>query len=1007
MKKYKAGILHKIFSLLLTGSLIFTAFPTQTVRAEETAAEETVAIGSMDEFLAFARACVDDSYSLDRTFVLTADLDFTDTAFQPVPVMSGTFYGNGHKITGVKLTDTGSDIGVFRFIEQSGTVTGLTVEGEIAPSGSKSRIGGIAGTNKGLIAGCRTGGKVKGKEMVGGIAGFNAKTGRIEACANAAAVSGSLNTGGIAGKNEGDVYDSVNSGSVNITVEEQEESRDNAEAAQSKVSGETALLEIEKVNNTGGVAGSSSGMIQNCSNFATIGYDHAGYNTGGIAGIQNGCIRECRNYGTVLGRKDVGGIVGQFEPFIEISYKEDAIQQANRQLGSLSELVTGLGDIAGDAGSGALDSMEEIQGSIEGIQGAGGQAKEEFMGLNDRFFDNLQEHKNAITSQFDSLLPESETDEIIKSYLDEIKAHIQRLGKLMDQLKETKDKNIISKIKKELKAIAGQCDAMLEGVLADVNEDTSVLKQNIKALRNQVNALDAMLGGSRSDLRGQMRETDADFVERTEVLTAQINRLQSVMRNTNDRIRNQMNAITNQMNAINYTITDGIQKLEEGIDLNFMEDISDQDVFEPARGRIIQCINEGDVSSDNNTGGIAGIIAVEASADPEKDIETTGSKSLNINKTACASIGGSVNRGSVVSRNDYAGGIAGRADLGALVSNENYAGVEAAGGDYTGGIAGKSMGAVHDNYVLCTLRGNSYVGGIAGYAKTLWDNYSLAQILSGQGEKLGAVAGYVEEQAFGNYFVREETAAVDGVNYSAQAAPLSYEEFTSLEGIPEAFLSLRVTFKADGKVVKKMEVPYGGTLTGAQIPQAPSKEGYYTAWEEEDFSSIKQNLTVEAVYEPWTTTIASESDAEKPMLLLEGEFHPKTRPIIQEEESRADVKGYKVLHAYEFHLTAGEEKNSSMKRVRILAEDASDRTVAAVAEEDGLRLVPTQREGSYLVFSMEEPGTFVLLEKKQGIFYLAAAIGALLIAAAVILCRIIKPCVKNKRHTGFFLHHVL
>lgn len=73
---------------------------------------------------------------------------------------------------------------------------------------------------------------------------------------------------------------------------------------------------------TGGIAGFSDGVISRCTNTGTVGYEHTGYNIGGIAGRQSGIVSLSTNNGTVYGRKDVGGIVGQMEPFIEIDEAE-------------------------------------------------------------------------------------------------------------------------------------------------------------------------------------------------------------------------------------------------------------------------------------------------------------------------------------------------------------------------------------------------------------------------------------------------------------------------------------------------------------------------------------------------------------------------------------------------------------------------------------------------------------------------------------------------------------
>ena len=58
----------------------------------------------------------------------------------------------------------------------------------------------------------------------------------------------------------------------------------------------------------GGIAGISSGIIQSCTNYGTVGYQHVGYNIGWHRRRQSGYLNGCADRGVVYGRKDVGGI---------------------------------------------------------------------------------------------------------------------------------------------------------------------------------------------------------------------------------------------------------------------------------------------------------------------------------------------------------------------------------------------------------------------------------------------------------------------------------------------------------------------------------------------------------------------------------------------------------------------------------------------------------------------------------------------------------------------------
>ena len=63
---------------------------------------------------------------------------------------------------------------------------------------------------------------------------------------------------------------------------------------------------------------------------------------------------------------------------------------------------------------------------------------------------------------------------------------------------------------------------------------------------------------------------------------------------------------------------------------------------------------------------------------------------------------------------------------------------------------------------------------------------------------------------------------MDGVNYAGRAMPLSYADFTALEGLPARFYTSEVTFQADGQTLKTITVNYGGRLspTSSRAPRA-------------------------------------------------------------------------------------------------------------------------------------------------------------------------------------------
>ncbi len=327
-----------------------------TVRAED----GTVTLSSREELIAFAKDCTLDTWSIGKTVELTADIDMEDVTLSPIPTFGGTFNGNGHKITNLSITKNGSSLGLFRYIQEGGGVYGLNVSGKVTPGGSKNHVGGIAGENAGTIQNCTFTGIVEGENNVGGIAGKN--SGQIISCTVSGSVEGQNSTGGIAGKNTGYISGCENKAAVNTSPKDKKRSLydidTDAGAVVENILSSREENEEESVlghTDSGGVTGYNTGIIQGCTNSASIGYQHIGYNVGGIAGRQSGYILGCVNNGTVRGRKDVGGITGQAEPYITLTISETTLGEVKKELENLDNMINGMisdaKDLSGEAGA--------------------------------------------------------------------------------------------------------------------------------------------------------------------------------------------------------------------------------------------------------------------------------------------------------------------------------------------------------------------------------------------------------------------------------------------------------------------------------------------------------------------------------------------------------------------------------------------------------------------------------------------------------------------------------
>ena len=68
-----------------------------------------------------------------------------DGAAASIPIFLGDFDGQGHKITGLCLTESYSEYDLFSRVESGASVRNLTVEGEVIPAGTQTDVGGIVG----------------------------------------------------------------------------------------------------------------------------------------------------------------------------------------------------------------------------------------------------------------------------------------------------------------------------------------------------------------------------------------------------------------------------------------------------------------------------------------------------------------------------------------------------------------------------------------------------------------------------------------------------------------------------------------------------------------------------------------------------------------------------------------------------------------------------------------------------------------------------------------------
>lgn len=345
----------RILALLLCLAL-FSLLSAPAARAAEE--ERVLHIATVEDLKKLAEDCRLDSYSQGLLVVLDADLDLEGEAIYPIPTFSGSFDGGGNHISGLRLKTDGSHQGLFRYLREEGSIRNLHVSGSISPETGRCQIGGIAGANYGAITGCSFEGSVSGLNYVGGLAGEN--YGAIRDCAASGTVDGKRMTGGIAGYNEGLIEGCRNEARVNTTISESAIQLEDLRVSALNAAELTHAEDEDVVSDSGGIVGFSKGVVRNCQNLADIGYPHFGYNVGGIAGRQSGYLTDCENWGQIDGRKDVGGIVGQMEPYLLL---KESVNMAD-ELRSLNEKMNLASGTLGDMSDELHDAVDQIdQGS--------------------------------------------------------------------------------------------------------------------------------------------------------------------------------------------------------------------------------------------------------------------------------------------------------------------------------------------------------------------------------------------------------------------------------------------------------------------------------------------------------------------------------------------------------------------------------------------------------------------------------------------------------------------
>ena len=235
----------RIASLLLALPLCLTLLPTTALAEDEAASDRTV-IATVEDLQQFARAVDAGDYDgkTDAVVELAADLDLTGIEWTPIGstvnadgevehCFSGKFYGNGHTVSNLDLSDVyGATVlcGFFGDIENA-EISSLTVQGTINVNSEReyTYYGAIAGFAGGCtIFDCTADVSFTNNENLVngtiGLCGWASDT-VIDYCRNTADIlitgdMSSLYVGGIAGYVDGnsEIRNCVNTGEMELAA---------------------------------------------------------------------------------------------------------------------------------------------------------------------------------------------------------------------------------------------------------------------------------------------------------------------------------------------------------------------------------------------------------------------------------------------------------------------------------------------------------------------------------------------------------------------------------------------------------------------------------------------------------------------------------------------------------------------------------------------------------------------------------------------------------------------
>ena len=838
-----------------------------------------VRIGSASEFCELAKNAGIEAYSKNKTFILTGDIDLSGYPGLSVPAFFGTFDGKGHRISGLSCDSESYTSGLFRYVKQGAVIRNLVVSASITVSDNSLITGGICGINEGIISDCTFEGEIKGKNITGGIAAINEVPGTIMACTNRAYVQSYYFTGGICGKNYGVIGYSYNRGAVNNDTEwievfdDEDPKADRMSAILSggyNRDGEETYASLKGMD-TGGIAGYSTGAVFQSVNYGDIGYEHSGYNVGGIAGRQAGFVSFCENDGNVYGRKDVGGIVGQMEPYLTLEDLETLPDAVDK----LHDLVDKSLDDAHDSSDVITDDVKLLSGYAKNAVDAG----DTLMTTGKVYLDDISDAANSLQARVDYLteaMPEvlDDLDDANDSFHDTAKS-IKKLMKdanLVNRLSDSekkeleKDKEILKNRKiKDLPERYEAVKDILSIIMPEELDASKDTKKNIDELYDNIDDISDDLHDTIKDttevidhINGMSKPTmpklGEEFDLSKEVLRLNLDAMCDTLSvlsdhsdNSSDIVTDDLSSVNDQVNKVFHIISDELDRIGDfakGDTDEIIKDVSEEDIEAIEQGRVDHCTNKGVVRGDIDIGGIGGSMCTD-SEDPEENAAGNLDGGFSDKYLLRNIILECTNKGQIESKKDGVGGIVGYMGHGIVARSESIGSIKSKEGSYAGGIAGQSFSIIKDSNAMSYLDASSYVGGIAGFGTTI-TGCSAIPVFEGRKNRIGSIAGQIEaekdthmqhlEAVSDNRYVNEDVGAIDYLSMTGIADSVSYNDLVSADSVSDEFRQVPVIFITideddESEIIGIKNLPYGTELSTVDFPKVMGvEEDEYVKW---------------------------------------------------------------------------------------------------------------------------------------------------------------------------------